>query len=113
MAIKHTISGELWYDLRDGTQLDNGEGARACWGYGSSREVDIEVYHMVHGATSQRHGFGVRFTMSGSAKAWQAIRDYTLDRAEIERYGVGDMNPSMGRRLVQQAEKIDMAIGEK
>lgn len=110
--ITHVISGELYDELHDGTALDSGKSETATWGYGDTREVDIEVYTMVHAAVGVRRGFGQSFTLTGSREAWRAIREYAADRAYMEQHMSGDMNASMGRRLDAQADKIGAMLAQ-
>jgi hypothetical protein len=105
-----SISGELYDELRHGTQLDNGQGEIATWGYGASRLVDVEVWRMTQDAYVRKHGFGHVVTMSGSYAAWLAISEYAADRAEIELQGAGDFDRSMGHRLSKQAAKIKTSL---
>jgi len=102
--LAHYISGDLFYALRDETQL--GEG----WGYGSTPRVDLEVEQMVKHATTVRAGFGIRAKLEGSRDAWLAIREYADDRSYIELNGVGDLDRGLGRRLEKQIERIDAAL---
>jgi len=111
-VITHSISGELYEELRHGTSLDDGEGTIAKWGYGPSREADVEVYRMVHAATRRKQGFGHSYTMTGSVDAWRAIRDYVEDRAQMELTMSGDFDRSMGSRFVKQGVRIAERIVE-
>ena len=113
-SITLSISGSLYDELRHGTALDDGTADTATWGYGASREVDVEVYRMVEAATGRKVGFGHAFTMTGSADAWRAIREYAADRSYMEQNLAGDFDGGLGRRLGQQAEKITKALdGER
>jgi len=101
----HSISGELFFALRDETQI--GEG----WGYGSTPRVDLEVEQMVrHPVTLRKAGFGYRATLDGSREAWKAIREYAGDRAYMEQNMVGDGDASLGRRFAKQVERIDAVL---
>jgi hypothetical protein len=107
MTLEHVISGELYELLHDGTQLDDGRGDVATWGYCSTREADVEVHAMVHAARVVKRGFGASATMSGSLEAWRGIREYASDMAQVERYGAGDFDRGKGTRLERQVAKLD------
>jgi hypothetical protein len=98
------ISGELFYALRDETQI--GEG----WGYGSTPRVDLDVEQMVKSAEVRRVGFGYRAKLDGSREAWKAIRDYAADRAYMEQNMTGDGDAALGRRLEKQVARIEKAL---
>ena len=109
--IEHTISGELYDELRDGTALDDGTGEHVRWGYGITRAADIEVHAMVHAAIGRKRGFGHSYTMVGSREAWAAIGKYASDQGYIESNGAGDFDRGKGARLQAQADRIDALLG--
>jgi hypothetical protein len=106
-----SISGELYNELNEGTALDDGTAPESTWGYGATREVDVEVRTMVKtGATMTNRGFGRSVKMTGSTEAWAAIAAYARDRGEMETQLIGDFDRGMGTRLLRQADRIEAKL---